>query len=302
MGLLALDVTLVAMALRSTSSSEIDTSPLSSAAAADPASAGPTSTAPATTQSPSPTTSVVAAGAPLATMLVALDRQHAWRVGAGSCSAGGASVATTADGGKTWSRGNPKLRRIVRLRLEDNKTAFVIGADAGCAAKIKDTSDGGGTWTSGGAVGLAWFRDPANPMVVQAPGSVASRPCGKRAVLDLAVLTAGSARVLCADGLVRSTTVNGSAWTSLGTVDGAVALAVPTVKQSETYVARLGAPGCAGVQVVRVRQQVVASCIPAAVPRVPGQIAMSLIDGGGWLAVGEATMRSTDGLATWKVS
>jgi hypothetical protein len=34
----------------------------------------------------------------------------------------------------------------------------------------------------------------------------------------------------------------------------------------------------------------------------PGQVALSLVNGGGWLAVGNKTMRSTDGLTTWRVS
>jgi len=301
-GLLVLDVTLVATALRSTSTSDIDTSPLSSAAAStEPTSTRATSAATTTPGSPR-TPSVVAAGAPLLTMLVALDNQHAWRVSTGSCSAGGAKLATTVDGGRTWSKGSAKLRRIVRVRLESSQKAFVIGADASCAATIKNTSDAGSTWTPGGSVALAWYRDPGNPLVVRAPGSARFQPCGERAVLDLAVLAAGSARVLCADGRVRSTTDNGSTWTSIGNVDGAVALAVPTLRQSETYVARLGAPACAGVQILRVRQQVVAACVRASLPRVQGQVAMSLIAGGGWLAIGSTTLRSTDDLATWRQS
>jgi len=139
-------------------------------------------------------------------------------------------------------------------------------------------------------------------MVVWAPGPSRSQPCGKRAVLDLAVLTTGWARVLCADGLVRSTTDGGSVWTDVGTVDGAVALAVPTAHPAETYVARLGAPDCAGIQILQVHQRVAASCIQAEIPTDPGQIALSLIEGGGWLAVGDATIRSTDDLVTWRVT
>jgi hypothetical protein len=129
-----------------------------------------------------------------------------------------------------------------------------------------------------------------------------SRPCGRWAVLDLAVLATESARVLCADGLVRSTTDNGAVWTDVGTVDGAVALAVPAVNPAETYVARLGAPDCAGVQIQRVSPRLATSCIPASLPKGPGQIAMSLIKGGGWLAVGDTALLSTDGLVTWKVT
>jgi hypothetical protein len=235
-------------------------------------------------------------------MLVALDDRRAWRVASGSCSAGGAALAVTADGGKTWTKGKVTLRRIVRLRAEGTQVAFAVGANANCAAEIRDTVNGGSTWTSTGDVKTAWFRDPKDPRVVKAPGPVSSQPCGKRAVFDLAVVATKSARALCADGLVRSTANNGGAWTDVGTVDGAVALAVPAARPAETYVARLGAPDCAGVQILRVRPQATTSCVVRAIPKGPGQIAMSLIDGGGWLAVGDTTMRSTDDLVTWAAS
>ncbi len=297
--LVALDVTLVAAALRSTHTAGIDTSPVSEPSVSiDLSSIAPATASP----SPSVPSSVTAAGAPLQTMLVALDNRQAWRVGAGSCSVGGATLATTVDGGKTWAKVNPNLGRIVRVRPTDNRAAFVVGADANCTTEVKDTSDGGGTWSVGDYVAQTWFRDPKNPLVVRAPGSAMSSPCGKRAVLDLAVLLAGSAQVLCADGLVRSTTDNGSLWSDVGKVDGAVALAVGTVNPAGSYVARLSASGCSGVQIVRVGQRAATSCIQASIPKDPGQIALSLIKGGGWLVVGNTTMRSVDNLVTWRAS
>ena len=296
--LVALDVALVATALRSTQTQGVDTSPVG----APSASIDLSSIAAATTSGSSSTSPVTSAGAPLQTMLVALDSVRAWRVGAGSCAAGGATLATTVDGGKTWADGKVSLQRIVRVRPTDSRAAFIVGANAACTAKVKDTSDGGGTWSSGTYVAQTWFRDPKNPLVVRAPGPALSQPCGKGAVLDLAVLTAGSAQVLCADGLVRSTTVNGSVWTDVGKVNGAVALAVGTTNAAGTYVARLGAADCTGVQILRVGQIVPASCIQVSIPKDPGQIAMSLIKGGGWLVVGNTTMRSTDNLVTWKAS
>src|SRR5665647_2879665 len=90
-GLLALDVVLVAMALRSNQASGIDTSPSSTATASIHSSGVPESPSP-TTSTPSVTSSATAtaATAPLQTMLVAIDDKRAWRVHAGSCSAGGA--------------------------------------------------------------------------------------------------------------------------------------------------------------------------------------------------------------------
>lgn len=300
--LVALDVALVATALKSTKASGIGATPVSTAEPSiKPSSA---SVSPSSTVSTS-AASTSAANLPLQTMLVALDDQRAWRVQTGSCSDGGASLTTTKDGGKTWAKDSAILQRIVRVRPQDSRIAFIIGADTSCAAELKKTRDGGTTWSSDASVDLAWFRDPKDSQVVRAPGSVKSAPCGRNAVLDLAVLTAGSARVLCADGAVRSTRNNGALWTDLGKVAGAVALAVPTVSQAETYVARVGVPDCAGVQITRVRETVATSCIKASIPQGQGgqgQIAMSLVKGGGWLSVGSATMRSTDDLVTWKVS
>jgi len=300
-GLVALDVVLVGMALRSNHVSGIDTSPVATASATV-SPVRPSPTTPTHSVSPSPTPTLPAASAPLQIVLVALDSQRAWRVSVGSCGAAGAKVTTTKDGGKTWADAKAPLRMIVRVRPTDSQTAFIIGSDSSCAPQLKSTSDGGGTWASDSSVGNAWFRVPKNPRVVQAPGPSTSQPCGQHAVLDLAVLSVGSARVLCEDGLVRSTTDTGTSWTDSGRTAGAVALAVLPANPTQTYVARLEVPGCAGVQVLRLGKSVGTSCIKTALPQNAGQIALSLVDGGGWLAVGKETMRSTDGLATWSLS
>lgn len=152
---------------------------------------------------------------------MAINDKQAWRINVGWCAKGGAKVATTTDGGATWAQAKTALNTIVRVRPTDGRTAFVIGADTTCAAELQNTSDAGATWSSGSAVGSAWYRDPKNPLVLRAPGPATSQPCGKREVLDLAVISIGSARVLCADGQVRSTTDTGSSWTSSGKVSGA---------------------------------------------------------------------------------
>ena len=302
-GLVALDVALVGMALRSTESSGFATGPGATDSARVTASPSSPSSTPTATNSPTATVAATAApAAPLRTMLVAVDTQRAWRASTGSCPAGGAKLATTSDGGKTWADAKAPLRTIVRIRPTDGQAAFVIGADSSCVAQLKDTTDGGGAWGSTSNVGLAWFRDPKNPSAVGAPGSSTSLPCGERPVLDLTVISTGSARVLCADGLVRATTDTGSSWTDLGEATGAVALGVSSTNLGQTYVARVGVPGCAGVQIKRVDQSVATSCIETSAPREPGQIALSLVSGGGWLAIGDTTMRSTDDLATWSVS
>ena len=128
-------------------------------------------------------------------------------------------------------------------------------------------------------MGSAWFRDPKNPVTVRSPGPASSAPCGRQEVLDLAVISVGSARVLCADGLVRSTTDTGASWTDSGKASGAVAMAVRPATPAQTYVAVLDAPGCAGVQVRQVDKSAPTSCVEAAAPKTPGQIALSLVAG-----------------------
>jgi len=306
--LVALNVILVGIALRSNHTSGIDTSPLSTATASIDSTGAPVSptstpsTPSATSSTTATPTATTALAAPLRTMLVAIDDQRAWRVRAGSCSAGGATLASTTDGGKTWGDAKAPLRTIVRVRPTDDQNAFVVGAGSSCAAELQSTADGGGTWGSTSAVGNAWFRDPKNPKLVAAPGQSTSQPCGTRAVLDLAVLSTSDARVLCADGLVRSTMDTGSSWTNSGKITGAVALALLPANPDQTYVARLNARSCAGVQVQRVDQKDATACIATAVPKGPGQIALSLVNGGGWLAIGDKTMRSTDNLVTWSLS
>jgi hypothetical protein len=296
--LAAATVGLVGVALRSNDTSGVDKSPVSSAGT----SSTPSDTGSAASSPTAPATATAALAAPLQTMLVAIDDKQAWRVHTGSCSAGGATLATTSDGGRTWTDTKAPLRAIVRVRPTDAKTAFVIGADTPCAAELSRTTDGGGTWASTKDVGSAWFRDPKNPKVVGGPGSSTSRPCDGREVLDLAVLSTSTARVLCADGVIRSTANTGSTWTGSGNASGAVALAVLSSKPAQIFVARVNAPDCAGVQIWRVDRRAAPSCITTSLPENPGQISLSLFDGGGWLAVGDTTRRSTDGLVTWSAS
>jgi hypothetical protein len=297
-GLVALDVTLVVAATRPRQVvgvlSAVPQSASGSAAASVPASSPGGSVAPTRATGPE--------GGPLAVMLMALDTRRAWRIDAGSCSRGGATLTTTVNGGRSWVRRGASLSRILRVQQTGSNAAFVIGAGSGCTPEVRETTDGGLTWVGGGDVGRAWFRDPGKPAVVWAPGPVASQPCGRHPVLDLAVISAGSARVLCSDGVVRSTTRQGKLWTDVATVDGAVAMALPAADPDQTFVARVGASGCPGIQVMSVRRRTSPSCVRVALPSSGGQVALSLVKGGGWLAVGEATMRSTDGLLSWQVS
>jgi hypothetical protein len=308
-GLVALNVVLVSWALKSNNTNPASTASVSIGSAAATVTPTPTpSLTPSPTATPTPTPTptatrpTTAPAAPLRTMLVAIDGMRAWRISVGSCAAGGSTVSKTTNGGATWADATSPLSTIVRVQPTDSQVAFVIGADSTCSAGIKRTSNGGRSWTSGSAVGSAWFRDPKSPVNVMAPGPSTVQPCGQREVVDLSVLSLGSAEVLCADGQVRSTTNTGSSWTDVGKASGAVAMDVSSATPATTYVAILDAPGCAGVQVRRIDQSAPTSCVSTAVPKTPGMIALSLVPGGGWLSVGDTTIRSPDNLLTWRAS
>jgi hypothetical protein len=300
-GLVALNVVVVGWALRSNATTPVSarSTPIPATATEDPTST-PSPTRSRTSSTTATTTTAVAT--PLQTILIAINDKQAWRVTVGSCSKGGAKVAITTDGGTTWADAKTSLKTVVRVRPTDGQTAFIVGADSSCAAELKNTSDAGATWASGSAVGSAWFRDPKNPMTVRSPGPASSAPCGRQAVLDLAVQSVASARVLCADGLVRSTTDTGGSWSDSGKASGAVALAVSSAIPAQTYVAIPDAPGCTGVQVRPIDASAPTSCVQTTSPKNPGQIALSLVAGGGWLSIGDTTMRSTDKLVTWSTS
>ena len=297
-GLALLDIVLVATALGSTRTGDVDTRPLGSASSSsDSIRAVVPSVTPSVTSTANARTAQVA---PLRTMLVALDSERAWRARVGSCSAGGASVSTTTDGGKTWVQGStPPLRTVVRVQPADDRVAFVVGADSSCTARVSETSNGANTWGAPGTAAGAWFRHPKNSRIVGAPGPAVSQPCGKREVLDLAPVSANSARVLCADGSVRSSADTGSSWIFTGKVAGGVALAVLPSSPAKAFVARLNPPDCSGVQIQQVGNPVATSCIRSALPKGLGQVSLSLVRGGGWVVIGGTTMRSTDDLATW---
>ncbi len=120
-------------------------------------------------------------------------------------------------------------------------------------------------------------------------------------MLDLAVISFSRARALCDGGLVVSTSDTGATWSSAGRVAGAVALAVPASSPSQTFVAAVGTSSCAGVTVRQLGTKETPSCARAGDLGRPGQVALSVVQGGGWLAVGSQTLRSTDSLATWTV-
>jgi len=70
-------------------------------------------------------------------------------------------------------------------------------------------------------------------------------------------------------------------------------------------VARPGADqGCAGIAVVHAsRPTAVVGCAAVSLAGVsPGSVALSAAGSSGWLLVGDRTLRSSDGMKTWRLA
>ena len=288
--LAVVDVGLIAVALEPAEAS----TPEVALRAADTRTASPSVSVGANASSTSPT-----AAEPLRRLVVGVDEAHAWVVRVGSCADAAASVTMTADAGQTWSEPTELSHGVTRLRPSAASTAFVVaGTRAACTPKLRTTTDGGATWSDGGSATATWYRDPAKPQVVHVPDAGSARPCDDRAVADLAVGTTGHASVLCADGTVLSTVDTAATWQDRGRLSGA--LAITTDSGNRTVAARVGAPSCAGLQIMRIGRRRPLGCIEMGPGDIePGQVAISAAGSVGWLTAGQQVWRSIDGLERW---
>lgn len=305
---LAVDVGLVALALRSghtsadavpvlstTRTAELNTTPMP-----------PTSTrVPTSTTAPATTTASPGGGAqgvPVARLVSSLDAATAWRATAGSCNRGGATLERTSDGGQTWTKVQSPARAVARIQPLDATRAFAIGAGTDCALRQYASRDSGLTWLAPTVVSGGWARQLAEPTQVLAPQSSAAVPCSKGVVLDLSRISATEAQALCADGSVVVTEDGGVTWADSGDAPGAVAISNLLVgNQLRTYAARI-VGACKGVQLVVVakgRAAEVVACVP--VPDAQrGDVGLSINDRAGWLVAGDQTWLALGDLTSWK--
>jgi hypothetical protein len=280
------DCALVALAFRP------DTAP------AQPMSSGPDSVpvSPSTTQTPE------VSAVPLRQVVVGIDERRAWRAVLGTCERGGAAIEVTGDGGRTWGSRSTPARALGRVQPVSPDRAFVIGADTRCRVGEFITDDGARTWDGPRVLDGAWSRTPGgDSSTAVTPARRAARPCGDRAVVDLARVSARSARVLCADGAIVTSSDGGARWTVLARVPGALAMSVREEQGSVvTVVVRL-ADGCAGVEVARVAGAAATplTCLTTSDAVPQGRVAISVIKAAGWLVVGDTTWLSGPDLRTW---
>jgi hypothetical protein len=317
--LLLVDVALIAIAYRGVSGDQAQRGTASSASttpspdttasstpattATTTASSTPATTATTTATAPPPATNSPGTGEtrPLSQVVVAVNGDTAWRITVGACPAGGAAIASSGDGGKTWRTHISPSPVLVRVQPTDASKAFVVGATKDCAMEVWSTGDAGATWAPSTGVGNAWARDAADATKVRA-GTRRVAPCGSPSVLDLVRTSARAAEALCADGELKESADEGATWTSVGRLQGAMALDNRLENGAVTAYLVGRSAGCAGLSLTSVRSgaPTTLGCVDlGGLPVAEGSVSISVAGNDGWLLVGDATWRSRDGLRTW---
>lgn len=219
-----------------------------SVTAGTPATAEPLAVTSAT-KSPRPTASrpaaaVVATAGRTQAPLAIVTAQRAWSATPGACASGVKStVATTTDGGATWTSGTSPVRRVVALEPAAGRVT-VAGYDDDCLFLRTTTTDAGNAWAPVSSVGGAWTHDGPK---VRTPAGKSVTPCAPAGVIAVEGSSSGAATVLCDDGAVRRTSDGGVRFAGASTVKGAIALAAGS--DSTLYLVVPGGATCAGVRV-----------------------------------------------------
>ena len=302
--LLAVDVALVSAAFRNPFRQPA-TAPVTGAAATVtgtvPGSAGGTSTPAATSSTPAATGF---SGSGSMVGVVPIDSARAWRFVQGACPGGGASLAHTDNGGRTWEDVPIPFGAISRVQVTDAAKVVVVGTEgAGCRETALRSTDTGQTWASGGALAW-WYRSLATPTAVVNSNGRAGTPCGNGKALSVSALSATSAAVLCESGKVVETADGGGNWVEVSR--GLSALAVDARVEASKLAALVAyvADGCSGVQVASIAAGATTKlgCVDLGGRSNDGlltHVALSVEGNAGWLIVDGDTYTSDDGGKTW---
>jgi hypothetical protein len=301
---LAVDVGLVALALRpgKVPSEPPSTTPVSTPTTVTGTSGTPTG--PATSTATGSQTSAIAdaAAVPVGLLVSAVDGQTAWRVKSGSCEAGGSTVELTTDSGKTWTKLTSPAKAVARVQPLDANRAFLIGAGSSCNLKQYNTSNAGATWQAPADLSNGWSRRLDAATEVLTPKDEHAKPCGAEDVVDLARTSVTQAEVLCAAGDVKVTNDGGSSWSDSGAAPGAVALSNYLAGDVLTTYAVRVASGCSGLQVVKVvkgHSENVVTCLKEISP-AKGQVGLWVSADAGWIVNGDETWTADGALKDWR--
>lgn len=319
--LLLLDVSLVTLAVRNPfrsslvpdrSAGTVSSTGTSPSGASTAASGGGASARPATGTStggaggiPSSGTagpageSVVVRGVGIA----AVDGRSAWRFVQGRCPGGGAGLARTTDGGRTWVEVASPLTAISRVQLGDPGKVTVVGADRTCGFAAKRSSDDGATWGEAGGPAL-WYRSSANPSQVVNTTGRTSTPCGPGEVRSVTAVSVTAAAALCASGRIVETADAGATWVELGRAVSAVALSARVEGGRLVALVAYRTGGCSGLATAAVSGSTVTSlgCADLVGRSADGLLDRSALTVAGnswWLVVDNSVLRSDDDGVSW---
>lgn len=294
---LAVDVLLVAIAVNSTRT------PVPGGGTQVGSSTVGSSTSPTTTSAASADNDPAPPGvevAPLTVGIVGISTDTALRFTVGACPKGGGELELTRNGGKSWAPRSTPFDALVRVRVRDDKSTFAVGASSSgdCTPSIRQAGRYDADWGDASPVNDAWYRDLEDDSKVGLPTGGTGKPCGSKAVVDLAVVDRGAA-ALCADGSVQVSRT-GAGWEESATVPGALALALDDKSRSLAVVP--SADGCKGLAVVDAAKPAQAvGCAQTDVAKVePGTVALSVVGSTGWLRAAGTVWRSAGDLSSWK--
>ncbi|PZE90451.1 hypothetical protein [Curtobacterium sp. MCBD17_008] len=283
--LVVVDIALVTLALGRTAPN-----------AGDPAGPIPTfSSSPDSSASPTASADAADAAAVTRRFLTAVDGQEAWRATGTTCGGPAPTLEHTVDGGATWVPValGPDVSTLMAIRASSTDLTILAGVGEDCATTVRTSADDGVTWTAGspGAAGAGI----STAGIVLATGVVES-PCGRP---KKAYQGQQTSVVIC-EGKVEWRSGTGE-WVEVP-VDGVRAMAD---NDDEYLLARVGAEGCAGVEIaslnaIGVTPDTATPAIGCAADAATiGPIGLDRAGDDIWLWAGDAVSVSADGGATW---
>ena len=277
-GLLLLDMVLIVWALWPASpSSTTALSPLATGAAE------PTPAGGGLNSSVTPDLGALPRGSRLVSATSSAD---AWLAEAGACGQPG-RLFVTSTGGDEWSE-QSLPGSVTRLRPSDGSSAFIVGGDEDCQARVWYTGDGGASWSPPQSAEEAWGRDPDDARIVLRSGGAPAQPCEDQEVLDVVGL-AGASTVLCADGRIRASSDRGESWATNDRRSGLLALSLAELGRGAAAGVEDGCRGVAVHPLVDGRLGE-SSCVETSTPS--GPVAISVAPGAVWLIVGDEVLRA----------
>lgn len=280
--------------------------PDNSAAPSSPSINDPEDTPDPLPEEPSPTETIPSVAQPLPSgpatrLLAAVNSEDALRAVVGSCEDPGYLELST-DGGESWSRLEPGLTSIVRIRMIDRASFFAIGTNAECEVAQAASYSYGETWADrSNQLPASWYIDPIDRTEIH--GLTASTESLCQQVTGLVGLDTNNAAALCGDGALYWTADGGAQWQLGATVPGLAAIA----SGPETTIIAAGygvEPSCEGVSVHQIagsgtNEFIGCATVSDHLELDPAEVAIGGTGDDLWLWIGDEILRSQDFAKSW---